>query len=267
MPKEEKKPASVTDVKSKVETEARTLAMDKEKRKTLEDGPLSIVKGHETLLLYLTVIAVSQMERRLRESIQSLSDGMIFNLEELKKAVFDIQSRTKTLEVAFHANITRDDAARTQLLNELTNKLQRLESALDEKMSASFASSMRLIKETEDHLLEPLRNMNRDLADSYKITSRTNLLMTEISKKLNDISADLGAMEEALRLEISEILKEEMGKTGAGDKEDPLRTITSKLNEITQTLIDQKARIDSLLYLVSELSNQAQSRAQPKSDR
>jgi hypothetical protein len=265
VPEEEKKVQTLLDVKAKVDGEARKLAQDKDYRRNVEEGPMDVVKGHEVLMLYLVVLAVNQVERRLRESIQSLSDGLLLNVQELRRAVFDIQNRTKTIEVAFRANITRDDSARNQLISELVGKIQKMEASVDEKMSASFSSSTRSLKETEDHILEPLRNIVRDLGDSYKITSRTNLMMTEITRKLNDISADLGAMEEALRIEMIETLKEEIGKSATGAQGVPsVQAHETKLNEITQALLDQKAKIDSLLFLVGELSKQPEPKSKKK---
>jgi len=257
MPQEEKRVQTLLDIKAKVEGEAKRMAQDKDYRKSIEDGPLNIARTHDALLLYLLVLGMNQMDRRLRESIQSLSDGMLLNMEEMKRSEYDTQNRTKTIETALRASITREDQARNQLLADLSNRVQKCEASLDEKMSASFSSSSRSLKETEDHLLEPLRNLVRDLADAYKITSRTNLMMTEISRKLNDISADIGAMEEALRIELTETVKEEMGKLSSDASHQPkVQEHDERLKEITRSVSDLKIKMDSILILMNEMSKE-----------
>lgn len=259
MPQEEKKVQTLLDIKAKVEGEAKRMAQDKDFRKNIEDGPLNIARTHDALLLYLLILGMNQMERRLRESIQSLSDGMLLNLEEMKRSEYDTQNRAKTIETALRANITREDQARNQMLADLSNRIQKCEASLDEKMSASFSSSSRSLKETEDHMLEPLRNIVRDLADAYKITSRTNLMMTEISRKLNDISADIGAMEEALRIELTETVKEEMGKLSSADpsRQPNVQEHEERLKDITRAVSDLKIKVDSILILMNEMSKES----------
>jgi hypothetical protein len=259
MAQEEKKVQTLLDIKTKVEGEARRLAQDKEFRKGIEDSPLEIAKAHDALLLYLLILGMNQLERRLKESIQSLSDGMLLNMEDLRRSLFDTQNRTKTIETALRANITRDDQARNQMLADLANKIGKIESSLDEKMSASFSSSTRSMKETEDHILEPLRSMVRDLADSYKITSRTNLMMTEITRKLNDISADIGAMEEAMRIEMAETLREEMGKATAQGLAKPDQ---EQVAVLVRSVSELRIKLDSALLLLNEVAKA--SAEQPK---
>ena len=64
---------------------------------------------------------------------------------------------------------------------------------------------------------------------------------------------------------MAETIKEELGKGAGGAQGAPGAQVNdAKFNEITQALLDQKAKIDSLLFLVGELSKQPEPKIKKK---
>lgn len=235
-------------VAKRLENEIRKIERNRAYRRRIEEGPFGSVKGKDAIMVHLLMMGLDALERRTGSSINSLSDGVMLNLKDLKKVVMDVQSRVKTLETALRAKVSRDDTDREEMLRSLRDRIERCENSIAKMIETSSASTTRAVKAAESSLLEPMRTIGRDVSDSYKISSRTNLLMTELSRKLNDISGDLGAMEDSLRLEVADALKGEMGGS-PGEPEkvlEKLREHDAGLKQISRSVSGLKSKVDDL---------------------
>ena len=210
-----------------IETELARIQRSKELKRQIEEGMYGDVAGKDAVAVYVLGRAMDRMEQRSLREQAKIADAIVAHLEDQRKQVLQVGARLKTVEEKVaHAltSTTQKVEAAVRGTNDVVGRLAASSEKVREQLEGGALKDLR---DSDEQFRGTMKDVVRDVTNAFNVASRTNLMMTELSKKVNDVSADLSALEESLRLEVKEATSEAV--RGHGD--DAARILRS-LDEI-----------------------------------
>jgi hypothetical protein len=245
-----------------VEAELARIQRSRDLKRQIEEGMYGDVAGKDAVALYILGRALDRMEQRAMKERSKVADAMVAHLEEHRKQLLQLASRIKAVEekVAHGlASATQRLETAARATSDVVGRLAASSSKVQEQLEGGALKDLR---ESDEQFRETMKDVVRDVTNAFNVASRTNLMVTELSKKVNDVSADISALEESLRLEV----KEATGEAVRGRGEDSARVLRAlddirgasgggkavedlagQVRQLGERLNETKMRLDSFL--------------------
>jgi hypothetical protein len=189
--------------------ELQQLIDNRDSRDRIDRGPLAETKGREHWVLHLLL--------RAQESNQSHFDTLIGT------AYSNLLSRLQAVD----DRVSRVEEQTTSASGDLRERVEAVSVAVGERMDRGFSEGLnrlsgelgtRVLKDL-DQLWKPIgesietfaissREVLKDVADTYRVATQTRLLLNENARRITDLSRDLLALEDSLKLVITKAIDE-----------------------------------------------------------
>jgi len=189
--------------------ELQQLIDNRDSRDRIDRGPLAETKGREHWVLHLLL--------RAQESNQSHFDTLIGT------AYSNLLSRLQTLD----DRVARVEEQATTASGDLRERVDAVSAAVGERMDQGFSAGLdRLSGELGGRVLKDLdqrwkpigesietfaissREVLKDVADTYRVATQTRLLLNENARRITDLSRDLLALEDSLKLVVTKAIED-----------------------------------------------------------
>ena len=189
--------------------ELQQLIDSREARDRLDRGPLAETKGREHWVLHLLL--------RAEESSQAHIDRLVGS------SYANLTARMQSVEDRLATFIDSDAAARADLIG----RLDVLANTFGERLEKGFTegtdriaetASGRLTKELKEawgpieasieSFSQGSKEMVKEVSDTYKVATQTRLLLNENARRISDLSRDLLAIEDSLKLVVQRAVEE-----------------------------------------------------------
>jgi hypothetical protein len=181
----------------------------RESRDRIDRGALAETKGREHWVLHLLLRAeelqqshfdtlIGTAYANLVSRIQSVDDRVARVEEMLTATSTDVRERVDALSGSFTERVDKGiDKGVEHLGQELT---RRLGEHLDAKWQP--------VGESIETFAVGSRQVLKDVADTYRVATQTRLLLNENARRITDLSRDLVALEDSLKLVVEKAVED-----------------------------------------------------------
>jgi hypothetical protein len=202
-------PPAPASLRVEVLKELQSLIDSREARDRLDRGPLAETKGREHWVLHLLLRAVELEQAHvnvlvgtaysnLTSRLQSIEDRLQ-HLEATEQGIGDeLHTRLETVEAALAERLAKD------LGTGLTQATEKLSAALSSNLDVKWKP----VGESVETFARSSHQLTKDLSDTYRVATQTRLLLNENARRIIDMSRDLVALEESLKLSLTKVLEE-----------------------------------------------------------
>lgn len=189
--------------------ELQQLIDNRESRDRIDRGPLAETKGREHWVLHLLL--------RAEETNQAHFDSLI------SKAYSNLQARLQAVE----DRLARIDDQSTSSTTDLRERIDAVSAGVGDRLDRGFTAGLdrlsgdlggRMLKDLDERW-KPIgesietfaissREVLKDVADTYRVATQTRLLLNENARRITDLSRDILALEDTLKLVVTKAIEE-----------------------------------------------------------
>ncbi|HTT73755.1 MAG TPA: hypothetical protein VMG99_06375 [Thermoplasmata archaeon] len=214
-----------SSIRVEVLKELQTLLDDRDVRDRIDRGPIAEAKGREHWVLHLLLRA-----QELNQAHVDLLVGTAYS---------NLLARLQTIE----DRLQRVEGMGEALGDEVKNRFDGVEGALSERVAkevgegvdaagrrigdqlgANLDQKWKPVGESIETFAQSSRQLTKDLADTYRVSTQSRLLLNENARRITDLGRDLVALEESLKLALSKVIEE-----GLQPLEDRIAALESRL--------------------------------------
>jgi hypothetical protein len=245
-----------------VESEMSRVQKNRELRRQIEEGMYGDVAGRDAVTLYILGRALDRLEARRSREASQVADALVAHLEEQRKLVLQLAARFKPIESRVQEGLEAAARRLEQSVRATNDVVGRLASSSERVREQLEGGALRDLSESNEQFRVAMKDVVRDVTNAFNVSSRTNLMVTELSKKINDLSADISALEQSVRLEVKEataeavrgkaddsgrVLRvlEEVRVSAAGGR--GAEELAAQVRQMADRLNDTKMKLDSFL--------------------
>lgn len=216
---------TASSLRLEVLKELQSILDDREVRDRLDKGPLAETKGREHWVLHLLLrseesnqshfdMLVGSAYSNLAARLQSLEDRLQ-KVEAMEQSLGDeLKQRFEGVE----SNLT--DRVAKEVTTGLDSATQRISTGLFENLETKWKP----IGESIEAFAQGSHQLTKDLADTYRVSTQSRLLLNENARRIIDLGRDLVALEESLKLSLTKVLED-----GLAPLEERIAALESRL--------------------------------------
>ena len=207
--------------------ELQALIDDREVRDRLDKSPIGETKGREHWVLHLLL--------RAQESSQSHFDALInsayTNLQARLQSVDDRVQRLEALnrglvEDVKHSLGTLESTVADRVAHEVTSGIDTAGERLVARLGENLDAKWKPVGDSIEAFAKSSHQLTKDLADTYRVSTQSRLLLNENARRIIDLGRDMVALEESLKLALTKVLEE-----GLQPLEERIAALESRLAE------------------------------------
>lgn len=214
-----------SSIRVEVLKELQTLIDDRDFRDRIDRGPIAETKGREHWVLHLLLRA-----QELNQAHVDLLVGAAYsNLVARLQAIDDRVQRVEGIGQSIGEEVkTRFDgiegALGERVAKEISQGMEVAGQRIAGGLSANLDEKWKPVGESIEAFAQSSHQLTKDLADTYRVSTQSRLLLNENARRIIDLGRDLVALEESLKLALSKVLEE-----GLQPLEDRIAAIESRL--------------------------------------
>jgi hypothetical protein len=189
--------------------ELQTLIDDREFRDRIDRGPISETKGREHWVLHLLLRAqelnqahvdllIGTAYSNLQARLQSIEDR-VQHVESVGQSIGDeVKTRFDGIEGALSARLSKDVADGVEAAGQKVGA----------SLSANLDEKWKPVGDSIEAFATSSHQLTKDLADTYRVSTQSRLLLNENARRIIDLGRDLVALEESLKLALSKVIED-----------------------------------------------------------
>ena len=203
--------APVPQIRTEVLKELQQILENRDQRDRLDRGPLAETKGREHWVLHLLLRAQESTTQHFDVLVGSAYSNLAARLQALDDRVARIEDATAAVEQTLATRFeSAESAVGGRVSKELADGVERAAKQLSGELGANLDSKWKPIGESIEMFAKDSKQLTKDFADIYRVSTQTRLLLNENARRTTDLGRDLVALEESLRLAIQRAIEESL---------------------------------------------------------
>jgi len=189
--------------------ELQTLIDDREFRDRIDRGPIAEAKGREHWVLHLLLRA-----QELNQAHVDLLIGTAYsNLQARLQSIEDRVQRVEGIGQSIGEEVkTRFDGIEAALAARLGQEVATGVEGAGQKIATSLGANLdakwKPVGESIEAFAQSSHQLTKDLADTYRVSTQSRLLLNENARRIIDLGRDLVALEESLKLALGKVIED-----------------------------------------------------------
>ncbi len=202
-------PAPVPQIRTEVLKELQAILENRDQRERLDRGPLAETKGREHWVLHLLLRAFEQEQAHVNSLVGTAYSNTLARFQALDDRLARMEELQTTVENDFRARFdTLEGNLVQQLQRGIDSSVQQMTSGLTTAMNENLDRKWKPISESVETFAQGSKQILKDVADTYRASTQTRLLLNENARRITDLGRDLLALEESLKLVVAKTLEE-----------------------------------------------------------
>ncbi|MGC2288871.1 MAG: hypothetical protein WA688_03330 [Thermoplasmata archaeon] len=201
--------APVPQIRTEVLKELQAILENRDQRDRLDRGPLAEVKGREHWVLHLLLRAFEQEQAHINTLVGTAYSNTLARFQALEDRLARIEELETTVESDFRGRFDSLEGNLVQQLQRgIDSSVQQMTSGITAAMNDNLDRKWKPISESVETFAQGSKQILKDVADTYRVSTQTRLLLNENARRITDLGRDLLALEESLKLVVSKTLEE-----------------------------------------------------------
>jgi hypothetical protein len=205
--------------------ELQTLIDDREFRDRIDRGPISETKGREHWVLHLLLRAQELNQAHVDLLIGTAYSNLQARLQAIEDRVQHVESVGQSIGEEVKTRFDGIEAALSaRLAKEVADGVEAAGQKIGTGLGANLDEKWKPIGESIEAFAQSSRQLTKDLADTYRVSTQSRLLLNENARRVIDLGRDLVALEESLKLALAKVIED-----GLQPLEDRIAAIEARL--------------------------------------
>ncbi len=189
--------------------ELQQLIDNRDSRDRIDRGPLAETKGREHWVLHLLLRAEESNQSHFDTLIGTAYSNLLSRLQALDDRVARVEEQATTSTGDLRERVDAVSAAVGERLDQgFSAGLDRLSGELGTRVLKDLDQRWKPIGESIETFAISSREVLKDVADTYRVATQTRLLLNENARRITDLSRDLLALEDSLKLVVMKAIEE-----------------------------------------------------------
>ncbi|HKS59315.1 MAG TPA: hypothetical protein VJS68_00885 [Thermoplasmata archaeon] len=192
--------------------ELQQLIDNREARDRLERSPLAETKGKEHWVLHLMLRAFDAERSHVDTLISSAYSNLLARFSAVEDRVGRLEEFQTNLDHEIRARFdSLDTSLAGRIETGLTGGTQKIVTDLTKSLSDNLDTKWKPVGESIETFAQGSRQILKDVADTYRVSTQTRLLLNENARRMTDLGRDIVALEESLKLVVAKTIEEAFG--------------------------------------------------------
>jgi len=189
--------------------ELQALIDDRDVRDRIDRGALAEAKGREHWVLHLLLRAQESTQAHFDTLIGTAYGNLLARLQSVEDRVQkvegigqsigdEVKSRFEGIEGVLVERLSKEIAAGIELASQ----------RIDAGVISNLDQKWKPVGDSIEAFATSSRQLTKDLADTYRVSTQSRLLLNENARRMIDLGRDLVALEESLKLALTKALEE-----------------------------------------------------------
>jgi hypothetical protein len=216
---------SASALRLEILKELQALIDDRDVRDRIDRGPLAETKGREHWVLHLLLRSQESTQAHLDTLIGTAYGNLLARLQAVEDRVQKVEGIGQSIgdEVK-----SRFDGIEGVLVERLSKEIHAGIEVAAQRIDAGVISNLnekwKPVGDSIEAFATSSGQLSKDLADTYRVSTQSRLLLNENARRMIDLGRDLVALEESLKLALTKALEE-----GLQPLEDRIAALESRL--------------------------------------
>lgn len=201
-------PSGTSALRLEILKELQQLTENRESRDRLDRGPLAETKGREHWVLHL-LLKASELETAHTDTlIGSAYSNLVSRFEAVEDRLTRIEELAGTLEGSVKSRLdSLDQLVGTRIEATLHDGTEKIGGDLGKAVETSLDKRWAPIGDALETFAGGSKELVKGVADTFRLTAQTRLLVNESLRRSSDLGRDLVALEETLKLVLTKTLE------------------------------------------------------------
>ena len=181
----------------------------RESRDRIERSALAETKGREHWVLHLLLRAHELEQSHLDTLIGSAYSNLVSRVQAVDDRVTRIEEMVTAGTTDVRERIDSLAGSFTERVDQGIDKgIERLGQELTRRLGEHLDAKWQPVGESIETFAVGSRQVLKDVADTYRVATQTRLLLNENARRITDLSRDLVALEDSLKLVVEKAVEE-----------------------------------------------------------
>ncbi len=218
-------PPGAASLRVEVLKELQSLIDDKGVRDRLDRGPIAETKGREHWVLHLLLRAQELSQGHVDLLVGAAYSNLLARLQTLEDRLQRIEGIEQSLGDELKSRVEGIETTLTgRVAQQVSDSVEAAGRRLNDGLASNLDAKWKPVGESIEAFASSSHQLTKDLADTYRVTTQSRLLLNENARRMTDLGRDLVALEESLKLALSKVLEE-----GLRPLEDRIAALESRL--------------------------------------
>ncbi len=205
--------------------ELQTLIDDREFRDRIDRGPIAETKGREHWVLHLLLRAQELNQAHVDLLIGTAYSNLQARLQAIEDRVQHVESVGESIGEELKTRFDGIEAALgARVAKEINEGLGSAGQRIGAELTTNLDEKWKPVGESIEAFAQSSHQLTKDLADTYRVSTQSRLLLNENARRIIDLGRDLVALEESLKLALAKVIED-----GLQPLEDRIAAIESRL--------------------------------------
>jgi hypothetical protein len=202
-------PSQQAGLRVEILKELQQLIDVRESRDRIDRGALAETKGREHWVLHLLLRAHELEQSHLDTLIGSAYSNLVSRVQTIDDRVARIEEMVTAGTTDLRERIDSLSSSFTERVDQGIDKgVERLGHELTLRLGEHLDAKWQPVGESIETFAVGSRQVLKDVADTYRVATQTRLLLNENARRITDLSRDLVALEDSLKLVVEKAVED-----------------------------------------------------------